>query len=187
MSKKITERSRYLSYLLRHKPESANLTLDKEGWCDLAQLLSNTDFTLDEICEIVYTDAKGRYTLDEPHYSSAPAKKIRANQGHSTKAVDIAFVAVQPPDVLYHGTSEGAFYDIMNAKQIKPMSRQYVHLSEDLETAKSVGKRHGRAGSLVVLRIDAKAMANDGHEFFRSENGVWLTRAVKTKYISQEL
>lgn len=186
MSKKLTQRSKYLCYLLRHKPEDANLTLDEEGWCDLAQLFRNTDFTRNEIYEIVDTDSKNRYALDESTYSSAHATKIRANQGHSTNTVDITFEAVTPPDVLYHGTCEGAFYDIMNAGQIKPMSRQYVHLSEDLDTAKTVGKRH-RAGSLVVLRINAKAMAADGLEFFRSENGVYLVSAVPAKYISQEL
>ena len=180
MSKKLTERSRYLSYLLRHNPADAGLTLDKEGWCQLAELFTNTDFTFNELCEIVELDSKGRYSFD--HNSPQHAQCIRANQGHSTKGVDITFQAATPPSVLYHGTSEGALYDIINSGAIKAMSRQYVHLSDDLETAKTVGMRHRKAGPLVVLQVDAEAMVNDGIKFFRSENGVWLVTSVDAKY-----
>ena len=32
--------SRYLSYLLRHHPEAAGITLDAHGWADVDQLLA---------------------------------------------------------------------------------------------------------------------------------------------------
>lgn len=181
--KKLEERSKFLSYLLRHKPADAGLTLDKEGWCELTELLANTDFTFAELCEIVQQDSKGRYSFD--HNSPQHANCIRANQGHSTKLVDIAFNATNPPAVLYHGTSDGAFSGIMKSGAIMSMLRQYVHMTEDLETAKSVGERHKRSGALVVLAIDAKRMLADGHEFFKSENGVWLTKTVPTEYLTQ--
>lgn len=100
------ERSKYLSYLLRHKPEAANLTLNKQGWCSLEQLTSNTDFGFAEICQIVAADSKSRYSFDDenPHRATA----IRANQGHSTKHVRITFDKAVPPTVLYHGTTDTA-------------------------------------------------------------------------------
>lgn len=180
----LQERSKYLSYLLRHKPEAAKLTLDKEGWCELSELLANTDFTFEELCQIVDTDSKGRYSFDQPSISSIHAKKIRANQGHSTDKVRLTFNRAVPPVVLFHGTTDEAFETI--AKQgLKPMSRHHVHLTDDLETATAVGGRRKR--DTVVLRVDAKQMLADGIEFFRSENGVWLVSAVDAKYISQEL
>lgn len=176
------ERSKYLSYLLRHKPEAAKLTLNKQGWCSLEQLTSNTDFGFAEICQIVAADSKGRYSFDDenPHRATA----IRANQGHSTNHVRITFDKAVPPTVLYHGTTDAAFETIVK-EGLKPMSRHHVHLTDDLDTAKDVGGRRKR--DLVVLRIDAKQMLADGVEFFRSDNGVWLVSAVDAKYISQEL
>lgn len=185
MSKKITERSRYLSYLLRHNPTDAGLTLDKEGWCKLAELFTNTDFTFNELCQIVELDSKGRYSFD--HNPPQYAQCIRANQGHSVATVDITFQAATPPNILYHGTSEGALCEIINTGAIKAMNRQYVHLSADIETAKTVGTRHHRNGSLVLLQVDAEAMMNDGIKFFRSENGVWLVNSVDAKYFHQAL
>lgn len=185
MSKDLQEKSKYLSYLLRHKPEAAKLTLDKEGWCELKQLLANTDLKLDEIEEIVRTDSKSRYSFQhwEMNGSREPTH-IRANQGHSTSQVRLTFNKAVPPVVLYHGTSEAAYYDIVKTG-LKPMSRHHVHLTDDLDTAKTVGGRRKRG--LVILKIDAKQMLADGVQFFRSENGVWLVDAVPAKYISQEL
>lgn len=182
MSKNLQERSKYLSYLLRHKPEQANLTLDKEGWCSLDLLLKNTDFTFLELCEILDTDSKGRYSFDQSANSSIHAKKIRANQGHSTNVM-ISYKIAVPPIVLYHGTTAKAFETIIK-QGLKPMSRQHVHLSDNVDTASAVGKRHGK--DIVILKIAAKQMLADGFNFYLSENGVWLADAVNAKYISQE-
>ena len=182
MSKNLQERSKYLSYLLRHKPEQANLTLDKEGWCSLDLLLKNTDFTFLELCEIVDTDTKGRYSFDQSANSSIHAKRIRANQGHSTEKVRLTHKKAVPP-VLYHGTTAKAFETIIK-QGLEPMSRQHVHLSENLDIASAVGKRHGK--DIVILKIDTAQMLADGFNFYLSENGVWLADAVNAKYISQE-
>ena len=163
-----------MSYLLRHKPETANLTLDKEGWCSVAQLMANTGILHGELLDIVKTDSKGRYSL------SADLTMIRANQGHSTKVVDLTFKSAVPPTVLYHGTTEAA-YEKIKKQGLLPMKRHHVHLSSDRETATHVGAR--RNGT-VLLIVDAKQMLADGIKFFISENGVWLVPAVSTKYLS---
>lgn len=181
-SHSLTAKSKYLSYLLRHNPSEAGLKLDKNGWCSIENLLANTDFTFNEICEIVSTDAKKRYSFDDPNPIRATA--IRANQGHTTKTVDLSFRKQLPPPVLYHGTTVEAHAKIKN-EGLKSMSRHYVHLSHELETAKDVANR--RKTDIVVLSVDAKRMSEDGIDFFRSDNGVWLVRAVDAKYLSPEL
>jgi len=179
------ERSKYLSYLLRHKPEAAHLTLDKEGWCVIDELLKNTDFTYDELISLVAADEKRRYSL-APELGTVVGLQyelIRANQGHSTDSVRLTFNKAVPPTVLFHGTTADALQQILKVG-LKPMSRHHVHLSADIETAKTVGGR--RKADLVVLKIDAKRMLADGFEFFLSDNGVWLISAVPAKYLTQE-
>jgi putative RNA 2'-phosphotransferase len=173
MSKSITEKSKFLSYVLRHRPEAAKLTLDKEGWCNLHQLLANTDLLLAEIHEIVRTDSKGRYTIDGDH--------IRANQGHSTEKVELTFKKAVPPVVLWHGTSRKVWEDNIKRTGLLPMSRHKVHMSQDPNTAVTVGTRHDK--NTVLLRIDAKRMLTDGFTFELSDNGVWLIDAVPAKYL----
>lgn len=175
--KDLTKASKYIALLLRHKPEEGDLTLDKEGYCptnDLVKALKRkfTWFTLEDLKEIVASDEKGRYSFNETK------SKIRANQGHSTTQVDITFTEVTPPDILYHGTATRFLNDIYRGG-LKPMSRQYVHLSKDTETASKVGTRHG---NLYIINIDAKKMYEDGYKFYLSDNGVYLTKSVPTKY-----
>lgn len=186
MSTKSSERSKYLSYLLRHKPEAAHLALDREGWCDLVQLFENTDFTLPEIELLVANDSKGRYELkywemadDSVPHTHEPIA-IRAVQGHSTDQVRVTFKTAVPPVVLYHGTVDSNL-DEIRKKGLLPMKRHHVHLSADLNTAETVGGR--RRGGVVVFEIDAKTMLEDGHKFFIAENGVWLINTVPPKYL----
>jgi putative RNA 2'-phosphotransferase len=166
------ERSKYLSYLLRHKPETAKLTLDREGWCCIDQLLANTDFTLSELHAIVVSDQKTRYAL------SPDELKIRANQGHSASEVKMTFRKAIPPVTLYHGTTAA---EVIEKEGLKPMNRHHVHLTDCLDTARSVGGR--RKGTTTIFEIDAKQMLADGHQFFISENGVWLVDKVSPKFI----
>lgn len=175
MANALTEKSKYLSYLLRHKPEAAGLHLDKEGWCDIDTILRNTDLTEEEIHQIVLEDKKGRYSI------SPGGVNIRANQGHSTSEVKLTFNRAIPPTILYHGTNGDAKSTILK-EGLKPMSRHHVHLSPDLETARNVGGR--RKGGLTVFVVDAKQMLADGLEFFLSDNGVWLVPFVDRKYLT---
>lgn len=170
------EISKYLSYILRHKPETINLKLDKEGWGDIQYIIDNSEMKLsyDKIKEIVDTNDKKRFSISED------GTKIRANQGHTTKDVDIHFKKSIPPIILYHGTQESNIPSIMK-KGLLPMKRQYVHLSNDIETAKKVGDR--RKGKTIILSIDAKQMLADGIEFYISDNNVWLVKEINKKYI----
>lgn len=167
----------FISLVLRHKPEAAGICLDEHGWADVDELLKGINDTgrtidMDILEEIVRTDNKQRYSFNEDK------TLIRANQGHSIP-VDVELEEKKPPQYLFHGTAE-RFLDAIMAEGLKPMSRLYVHLSKDKETAVKVGKRHGKP---VVLKIRAEEMYNDGSEFYLSANGVWLTKAVDRKYI----
>lgn len=170
------EISKYLSYILRHKPETINLKLDKEGWGNIQYIIDNSEMKLsyDIIKEIVDTNDKQRFSI------SNDGKKIRANQGHTTN-VDLTFKKAVPPIILYHGTQENNISSIMK-KGLLPMERQYVHLSSDIETAKKVGDR--RKGKTVILTVDTKQMFSDGIDFYISDNNVWLVKEVNKKYIN---
>lgn len=170
----IKNKSVRLSYLLRHKPEDARLTLDKEGWCSISELISNADFSRDELEQIVQTDEKGRYTIKGDY--------IRANQGHSTDKVKISFKKAVPPTVLYHGTNFTA-YEQIKKTGLLPMSRHHVHLTDNTATAKMVGGR--RKKSVCLLMVNTAEMLKDGIQFYVSDNGVWLVNEVPPKYISE--
>lgn len=167
----------FLSLVLRHKPESAGISLDKNGWANVNELIqgiNNTgrEINLSVLDLIVKEDKKGRYSFNEDK------TLIRANQGHSV-SVDVELLEITPPDILYHGTAT-RFMMSISEEGLKPMSRLYVHLSEEISTAVKVGKRHG---SETILKIDAKRMFLDGIKFYKSKNGVWLTKYVHPKYI----
>lgn len=167
---------RFLSLVLRHQPQAARVTLDEHGWADVEQLLSGVRSTgrridRETLERIVRENNKKRYSFNEDH------TKIRANQGHSLD-VDVELRQAQPPEYLYHGTAE-RFLPAIRAEGIRKMSRQYVHLSGEFDTALAVGKRHG---SPIVITVDAAAMVRDGVTFYRSENGVWLCEQVPVQY-----
>lgn len=170
----LTEKSKQLSYLLRHRPQEAGLTLDSQGWCEITELL-RAGFTEQELHEITAADAKGRYSIE--------GTKIRANQGHSTDTVKLVFKAAIPPIMLYHGTTVQAWRDIQKSRGLLPMNRHHVHLSADIETAQMVAGRRKR--DTVILCVDTRALVLTGHKFFISENGVWLTAAVPLSSITE--
>lgn len=174
----LTETSRYISLILRHKPEVIGITLDEHGWADVNELIvgiaKTQEMNMEILEEIVRTDNKQRYSFNEDK------TLIRANQGHSIP-VDVDLKKTNPPSVLYHGT--GAKYTSSIDKEgLIPKSRLYVHLSSDEHTAVSVGSRHGKP---VVYLVDAERMQNAGYEFFLSANGVWLTKRVPVDFLSK--
>lgn len=168
----LTRTSRFISLILRHKPEEIGITLDEHGWANVDELLNGVQIDMPTLEHIVATDDKQRYSFNEDK------TLIRANQGHSIP-VDVELEEVKPPKFLWHGTGEKYMQDIYRAGLI-PKSRLYVHLSLDTETALMVGKRHGRP---VLLRVDALKMHEDGHKFYLSKNGVWLTKSVPISYL----
>jgi putative RNA 2'-phosphotransferase len=178
MTPDLVKVSKFMSLVLRHKPEQIGLALDREGWAGLDELIERARthgmlLTREIIVEVVRTSDKQRFALDEAR------ERIRANQGHSVE-VDLGLELVEPPLVLFHGTSKASVASIREAG-LHAGRRQHVHLSPDQETARKVGSRHGAP---VVLRIDAAAMHAAGHPFFRSTNGVWLTDSVPTEFIA---
>lgn len=176
-SKSDVKLGRFLSLVLRHDPRAAGVKLDEQGYVDVAQLISGVKragWPIDrEVLErIVRENNKQRYSFNED------GTKIRANQGHSL-AVDVGLEQQVPPDLLYHGTAERSVESI-RALGISKGARQHVHLSEDMETARKVGSRHGKP---TILTVNAAAMHADGHIFYRSANQVWLCDHVPWKYV----
>lgn len=176
--KTIVRRSKFLSLVLRHKPEEIGILLDDAGWVDVNVLLSalkkaGKALSLTELEEIVESNNKKRFAF------STDRKRIRASQGHSVE-VDLEYTSTKPPRILYHGTASTSLDSIFDQGILKG-KRHHVHLSADIATAQSVGGRHGKA---VVLKVKAEEMYNDNHSFFLTPNGVWLTDEVPPEYIS---
>jgi len=171
---KETSISKFLSLILRHKPEEIGLNLDENGWASIDELLSKSTqkFSFDELDYVVKNNSKQRFSFSED------LTKIRANQGHSIE-VDLKLEPQTPPDTLYHGTALKNIESIKKHGLLK-QQRQFVHLSADYDTAYKVGMRYGKP---VVLQIDSGKMFNEGIQFFRSENGVWLTEYIEAKFI----
>jgi putative RNA 2'-phosphotransferase len=177
--KRLTTVSKYLAKYLRHAPHELGLTLQPGGWVPVDELLAAArshgfPISYDELVECVETNDKRRYSFD------GTGELIRANQGHSVE-VDLHLDEREPPDVLYHGTVERFMLSIL-AEGLQKGKRHHVHQSRDVETARRVGARRGQP---VVLTIDAGQMHQDGHKFFVSANGVWLTEAVPPSYLTR--
>ena len=168
-----------MSLVLRHKPELIGISLDNEGWVNLDDFVhkinehTNFHVTKETIHIIVKNDEKQRYSL------SYDESMIRANQGHSVH-VDLKLQPEMPPELLYHGTVENKLKSI-EKEGLLPMSRNFVHLSSDIQTAENVGKRRGIP---IILTIQAQKMYNEGYNFYQSENKIWMTKKVPVEYIT---
>lgn len=182
MRRELVGVSKFLSMVLRHKPETIGLVLDGEGWVSVQMLLDNAEIyqkgnnfeplTKEILDEVVDTNEKKRFEYSDDGW------KIRARQGHSVE-VDLKYASTTPPEFLYHGTAK-RFLPSIRSKGIGRQKRHHVHLSDNFDTAVSVGKRHGEPH---VLRIDSKKMFDNGFDFFKTDNGVWLVDDVPTTYI----
>ena len=174
----LKETSRFIALILRHKPEVIGIALDEHGWANVEELIAGVgqsrQFSMADLEEIVRTDEKQRFSFN------GDKTLIRANQGHSIP-VDVELEEAVPPEVLYHGTGE-KYVDSIEKQGILSKTRLYVHLSADYDTAVKVGSRHGKP---VVYRIMAGKMASDDFRFYRSVNGVWLTKEVPTGYFER--
>ena len=177
MEKDLKHISKFMSLVLRHKPEEIGIQLDANGWANIDDLIKgliskgyNVDLKI--IRQVVETNDKKRFVIN------SDSSMIRANQGHSIE-VELNLLEIIPPDVLYHGTSERNLDKILTEGLTK-QSRQHVHLSLTIDVARSVGSRHGKP---IVLTIRAKEMYDAGFKFYLSENKVWLTDIVPVEYI----
>jgi putative RNA 2'-phosphotransferase len=175
--KRVVKASKYLSRHLRHQPGALGLTLEPGGWVAVDALLEamrrhGVVLSRADLEEIVANNNKQRFAFDET------GQRIRASQGHSVP-VDLQLTLVSPPDALYHGTGSAAIA-VIQREGLRKMRRHHVHLTAEVATAVNVGSRHGVP---VVFLVDAGSMARDGHQFYRSENGVWLTESVPPQYL----
>lgn len=170
--------SKFLSYVLRHHPEAIGIELAADGSVEVDTLiaaLTRHGRPTDRVAleRVVATSDKQRFAF------SADGTKIRANQGHSVE-IDLGLKPTLPPPLLFHGTVE-RFLDSIRLQGLIKGQRHHVHLSESREVANAVGSRRGRP---LLLEIDATGMAGAGHQFYRSDNGVWLTDRVPPSFIS---
>ncbi len=178
MSADPVQLSKFLSFVLRHKPDAIGLTLDPQGWVSIDELVkkgnaAGMQFGREELLHVVATSNKKRFSL------SNDEQRIRAAQGHSA-AVELGLSPQEPPNILYHGTATRFVHSILS-EGLKPQARQQVHLSIDEATARRVGQRHGKP---VILKIEAFRMHAMGFKFFLADNGVWLTDLVPPQFLS---
>lgn len=180
MNEKIAKSvSKFLSLVLRHSPETIGLKLDENGWADVEELIekcnkkgSQNQMTAELLDYVVENNDKKRFAFNEDK------TKIRASQGHSI-SVELNMNEAEPLEFLYHGTV-AKFLENIKKEGLQKMSRQHVHLSKDQETAIKVG---GRRGVPQILTVRSGEMFKDGFKFYLSENNVWLTDEVPSKYI----
>ena len=190
--------SKYLTKILRHRPQKVGLSLDPGGWINLNTLVSaltkkGMKVSFSEIIEVIYKSEKPRFSI-KPAFgvSKRGGRKpqilevkhnpeqysIRAAYGHSFP-VDLNIMPTEPPERLYHGTAE-QFLDSIFTEGLKPMGRQFVHLYQNSEGALDVG---GRKGKAVLLVINTSAMYTEGCAFYQAGDGIWLTHNVPPTYI----
>ena len=159
--------SKYMSLILRHKPDVIGIELDEHGWANVNDLISgiekdNHGFNFELLEEIVRSDSKQRYSFNDDK------SLIRANQGHSVN-VDVELKEKEPPEYLYHGTVE-KYVKSINQDGLIPKSRLYVHLSKDIKTAENVGK--GMEKKLYIVLIADKCIGMDiNFIYLRTEFG----------------
>lgn len=180
IDRELISTSEFLSLVLRHHPEKIGNTLDEQGWGEIEDLLaaanrSGRNLTRQLLERVVRENDKQRFAV------SSDGTRIRANQGHSVE-VDLGLQPIQPPSMLYHGTV-ARFLNSIRVLGLERGSRQYVHLSPDVETARKVGQRRGRP---VILVVESGQMWQDGHTFSQAKNGVWLTNAVPAEHLRFE-
>lgn len=174
-----TRLSKFASKVLRHEPQYLNLELDKEGWVSINKLLTGFErkgliATKQDLIQMVKNNDKQRFEI------SGDKNRIRAVQGHSI-GVDLNLENKEPPEYLYHGTVNRYLQSILD-NGLKRITRDFVHLSGDVETAKTVGIRRGDP---IVLTIHAKKAYDKGIVFYQALNGVWLVDAVPVEFISR--
>jgi putative RNA 2'-phosphotransferase len=170
--------SKEVSYALRHAPWEYELELDNEGWVDIAQLLSA--FTENkEWQELKENDLHVMIQKSDKKRHEILNGKIRALYGHSIPQT-IKKEITEPPEILYHGTAR-RFIESIRKNGLLPQKRQYVHLSEDTETALQVGKR--RDNEPIILKVRAFEAYKSGIQFYIGNDKVWVAEAIPSEYI----
>jgi len=164
----VVRASKFLSFVLRHKPDEIGLNLDPEGWANIDELLqkAGNKLTMELLMRAVVENDKQRFAL------SSSGLLIKARQGH-TIPVELGLEPTEPPDVLYHGTYAGGVAAIMS-QGLSKMQRHHVHLTASYDLAVATGSRRGKP---IILVVKAKELSKE-QDFFVTDNGVWLTEKV---------
>ncbi len=168
--------SRFLSFLLRHRPPEFPLDFNRQGFVPWDELVATVGHRFpgvseEEILGVINLSGRKRFELREG--------KVRATYGHSFP-VDLGLQAVEPPDRLFHGTARDLAQTILR-EGLKPRGRQYVHLSGSLEEALEVGKRQDPNPSIIV--VDSKAAYSTGIQFYFS-GPVFLSEGIPQRFLS---
>jgi len=172
-----TNQSKFLSWVLRRRPDLIDLEMDEQGWADLSELVRQAkvhgaDLSRSDVRALVNASEKQRFAL------SADGTRIRAQHGHSV-AVDLALEPAMPPERLFHGTAS-RFLPAIRQQGLLAGRRRSVHLSQTETLAEAVGRRHGMP---VVLTVRARALHAEGQSFFQSASGIWLTDRVPPGFL----
>ncbi len=173
--------SKFLSLVLRHRPETIDLTLDAGGWANVDELLlkanvNDVPMDAEMLRDVVEHSERKRFSFN------ADGTMIRASYGHSIP-IDFSPEITEPPEHLFYGTTV-PFLPRIFEEGILPQGRMCVHLSPDERTAFEVGLRHGEP---AVLTIQAHRMHGDGFTFHHTESGLWLTGQIPPQYIISPL
>jgi putative RNA 2'-phosphotransferase len=174
----LVQLSKFLSSVLRHQPDAIGLVLDPQGWASMSELIekgnaSGVQFDREDLLRVAAASDKKRFSI------SSDGLCIRAAQGHSL-SVELGLLPREPPPVLFHGTAT-RFVGSILSDGLKPGARQHVHLSLDETTARQVGRRHGKP---CIFQVNALAMHSKGFQFYRADNGVWLTDHVPPEFLA---
>ena len=174
-----TKISKTISYILRHNPESFGLKLAADASVETDKLLDSLKdkfkgISRENLRELVKNDPKGRFSfLNE-------GDRIRANYGHSIDGVNPDYESVKPPKFLFHGTTPKVKAKILS-EGIKPMGRNFVHLSVNIEEAEKVARR--RTNKPVKLKLMALKAYKDGQNFYKTAEDIYLTDEIAGEYL----
>lgn len=171
--------SKFLSLLLRHRPQEIGLRLDPAGWARVEDLVRKArehgaPLSPRRLRALVEGQEKPRFSFSED------GERIRANYGHSLD-LDLELEELPPPEHLFHGTARGNLASILR-EGVDARSRSFVHLSEDRRSARTVGRRHGEP---VIVPVRAARMAEAGHAFYRPAPGIWLVERVPPRFLGE--
>lgn len=172
-NRELAHKSKHLSLVLRHRPESIGVTLTEDGYALVEAVLIGLRLTREELDQVVRENNKQRFELTED------GLLIRARQGHSLDEVKIAYDEDKPPEILYHGTSRLVLSSIRE-KGLLRMLRHHVHLTASFEVAQDSARRRKYP---IVLRVWSQKMHEAGLKFYWTKNRVWLTDQVPPEYI----
>lgn len=174
--------SRTIAHALRHEPWQYELEIDEEGWAPVGQLLRALRRDREAWRHLERSDLEAMIRRSDRRRYELRGDRIRALYGHSLPG-ELVKEEARPPQALFHGTAPVAVNDILG-QGLRPMGRQYVHLSVDRETAREVGRRKARPPAILLVR--ARAAHGDGVAFYRGNEHVWLSHRIPPRYLEPE-